>query len=240
MKIKNILAGGCSFTQNGVGGIPPTVEALGGNSFREDIEFTAAEPMSWASFLAKKIDPDSFTNVAVSGHGNVATNKVVCDMLKKFAYRPDNTLIVFNVSSVDRLDVVCEYDKGEFSKPPWGNDIIDYSFLKPRGSEWKQQLLDTTIEVIEQQSVDSLYQLFDYLTKFEYPFVFTLMKDYTDLSVIQQYRDHLVPMPGNGMYEFCKGINGLSNDKFHPSTNGHQAVAELAYNFIHKKYNIGE
>jgi hypothetical protein len=238
MRIKNILASGCSFTHDAIGGLPPT-ESIGGNSFREDPDYQCSVPKSWASFLAKKINPDSFVNVASPGHGNHLVSKTIVDCLEKFNYRSDNTLVIFNVSDMARLDIETAYNTDN-DNIHWTQAILDYSFLKPESLQWRQHLLDTEVEQIEQQSVRSLKRLFEYLKDNEYPFVFVCMKDYTDMPLIQQYQDHLVPLPGNGMYEFCNSINRISKDDFHPDPLGHQAVAELAYNFIHKKYKPGE
>ena len=53
MKLKNIVVSGCSFSADALGGLPPTKDYSGGNSFREDPDYTTSVPTTWASFLAK-------------------------------------------------------------------------------------------------------------------------------------------------------------------------------------------
>ena len=67
-------------------------------------------------------------------------------------------------------------------------------------------------------------------------FLFTMMQDYSDNLIIQQYKDNLVTLtPGIGMHEFCKETNLLIEDNFHPTTQGHKQIAEQVLDFIIKK-----
>ena len=80
----NILASGCSFTADGLGGRPPEPADPGGNSFRQDPDYEMQTPVSWASHLANIIDPDSFCNLAGHSHGNFFISKTIIDCLEKF------------------------------------------------------------------------------------------------------------------------------------------------------------
>jgi len=238
LKFKNILAGGCSFSKDGIGGAPPTLASAGANSFRYDIDYGKAEPLSWTSFLAHSMDPDSFTNVAASSLGPLATSKTICDMLDRFNYQPTDTLVIFNISYLWRLDIQCNFADGTFFVP-WTNDILDYSFLQRFSTEWKKHFVETTLEKIQEQSLHSLSRLFKYLKSNKYPFVFTLLDNITDISLIQEYKSHLVPLKQHGIHEYCRGINAISEDNFHPTTQGYHAVGKVAYNFIQQKYKLG-
>lgn len=239
MKVKNILASGCSFTADGLGGLPPVKDQPGGNSFREDPDYIASKPNTWASFLAKKINPDSFVNVAAPGHGNYLVSKTIIDMLQTFNYDPNNTLVIFNISDMSRMDVVCGYNiENDFI--PWTQDILDYSFLKPRSLRWKQNLynLDSDIKELVKYNTEQLNDLFEYVDKNKYPFVFATLADYTDLSLIHKYKEHYIQLPGNGMFEFASSLDEISEDKFHPTVEGQYQISNVAYDFICKKYNI--
>jgi len=239
MKVKNILASGCSFTQDGLGGLPPTKDYSGGNSFREDPDYITSEPKSWASFLSKKINPDSFVNLAAPGHGNYLVSKTICDVLQKFNYSPENTLVIFNISQMARMDVLCDYNT-ENDYIPWTQDILNYSFLKPRSPKWRKVMYnyeDDITGLITYNTV-RLNELFEYLNTNKYPFMFTTLADYTDLPVIQKYKGHYVQLTGNGMFEFASSINEISEDKFHPTVEGQYQISNVAYDFICKKYNI--
>lgn len=240
MKVKNILASGCSFTQDGMGGLPPTLTNQGGNSYREDVDYPAATPLSWASFLAKKINPDSFVNLATPGHGNYLVSKTIYDMLQVYDYNPENTLVIFNISEMARMDVVCEYTENDFVN--WTQDILNYSFLKPRSSKWSKVMYDYEDDITEliTHNTTALSELLEYLNTNKYPFVFTTLADYTELPVIQKYKEHYVQLPGNGMQEYAHSLGLLAEDGCHPNLEAQYIISKVAYDFICKKYNIEE
>ena len=239
MKVKNILASGCSFTQDGIGGLPPTLTHQGGNSYREDVDYPAATPLSWASFLAARINPDSFANLATAGHGNYLVSKTIYDMLQAYNYNPENTLVIFNISEMARMDVVCEYNT-ENDFVTWPQDILNYSFLKPRSSKWSKIMYDYEDDITEliTHNTTALSELFEYLNTNKYPFVFTTLADYTDMPVIQKYKEHYVQLPGNGMREYAVSMGLLDDYGFHPNLDAHDLISNIAYGFICKKYNI--
>jgi len=240
MKVKNILASGCSFTQDGLGGLPPTLTQLGWNSYREgDVDYPAKTPQSWASFLAKKIDPDSFVNLATAGHGNYLVSKTIYDMLQTYNYNPKNTLVIFNISHMARMDVVCEYNT-ENDLIPWPQDILNYSFLKPNSDKWSNVMKNqqSDIEELIIYNTERLRELFEYLDKNKYPFVFTTLADYTDLPIVQEYKEHYIQLPGNGMFEYAGILGLLSEDEFHPNLEAHFLISRVIYDFICEKYNV--
>lgn len=233
-KYKNILAGGCSFTQDGIGGAPPTDVWAGGNSFRHDVDYKVALPQSWASMVAQQLDPESFTNVAVASQGIVATCTTICDMLEKFNYTPQDTLVIFNVTRLARVDIQCAFNTDNHYIP-WTQDILDYSYYRFKSTAWKEHLVNTPIDDIEKQSEEHLEKLLNYLHDNHYPFVFTLLDDISHLPVIQKYKAHLVPLPHVGMLEFCRSIDEEDGTR-HPTRNGHIEVAKFATKFIQEKY----
>ena len=239
MKIKKILASGCSFTSGGIGGIPPTRYHQGGNSYREDPDYKKSKPTTWASFLAEKINPDSFVNLASPGHGNYLVSKTICDTLQKFDYDPIDTLVIFNISEMARMDVLCEYNT-ENNRITWSQDILNYSFLKPHSNKWSKVMKNQEGDIKEliTYNTERLRELFEYLTTTKYPLVFTTLGDYTNLPVIQMNKKHCVQLPGNGMFEYAEKLDLLDKDGFHPNLEAHCRISKLAYDFICKKYNI--
>ena len=239
MKLKNIVVSGCSYSADAIGGLPPTKDYSGGNSFREDPDYTTSVPTTWASFLAKKINPDSFVNLATSAHGNYLISKTLIDMLEKFNYSPKNTLVVFNISQMARMDVVCKYNT-ENNFILWTQDILNYSFLKPRSPKWRKVMYDyeDNITGLITYNTVRLNELFEYLNTNKYPFVFTTLADYTDMPVIQKNKEHYVQLPGNGMFEYTESMGLLDDDGSHPNIEAHELIGKIAYDFICKKYNI--
>ena len=233
----NILASGCSFTADGLGGRPPEPADPGGNSFRQDPDYEMQTPVSWASHLANIIDPDSFCNLAGHSHGNFFISKTIIDCLEKFNYLPGNTLVLFNISEMNRFDVVCDFshkDKCEYI--PWTENVLDYAFLKKGSAEWKQEFFKTTNPSIEAFNIAQLKVLFEYLVDNNFKFAFTLMQDYLNYPIINEYQNFCVPLPYKGMYEFCKSIGEtVSVTDMHPTTAGHLEIANLTKDFLEDK-----
>lgn len=236
MKITNLIASGCSFTHDGIGGVPPTSKSIGGSSFRDYDEVKGAECKSWASFLSKFLEVDSFVNFASSGHGLVLTCNTIIDALNKYNYNQNNTLVIFNITSFDRLDVKINWNSNDISDYiPWNSDLLDYTFAKIRGPIWKQEFNQQDIKTLAKTSETALQTLFDYLEQNKFKFVFTMMENYLGNQLIQKHKHHLVSLdPGKGMYEFCKAKQLLAEDNFHPSIEGHKQIANQVYNFIKK------
>ena len=227
MEIQNLLVSGCSFTQDGIGGHPPTAHNTGGNSFIPDISYVANTPRSWASFIAKELAVKSFVNFAASGHGLCLINKTIQDAIKKFHYTPENTLVAFNITSLDRLDIVCDWNNADrCNYIPWSKDHFDYTYAKPQCDLWKQKFLNIDINDVEQASLDALDDLFTFLENRHFSYVFTMMDDYTHLPQIKSRLSQAVLLsPGIGMAEFAQKEGLLDNDNRHPSVPGHQQIS---------------
>ncbi len=130
LNYKNLISGGCSFTANGIGGCPPTQDSAGGCSFIDDPNFKVLNPRSWSGFLSTLLNVKSFVNVASSSHGIVLTVNSIIELLNRFNYSPENTLIVFNITEPGRLDVPCDFDHPDKCKwIPWSQDLIPYSYI---------------------------------------------------------------------------------------------------------------
>ncbi|MBL96339.1 MAG: hypothetical protein CMF52_00820 [Legionellales bacterium] len=237
MKIKNLLASGCSFTHDGIGGVPPTNDSAGGSSFKQYDDIQPASCASWASFLSTFLEVESFINFAAPSHGNVLICETIISALEKYNYKQDDTLIIFNISSMDRFDLKIDWENSENNTNIyWTSELLDYTFAKTRGPLWKKKFASMELEEITSLNISALEKLLKYLKDKNYMFLFTVMQDYSDNLIIQQYKDNLVTLnPGIGMHEFCKEKNLLIDDNFHPSTQGHKQIAEQVLDFITKK-----
>lgn len=238
---KNIVASGCSFTSDGIGGHPPTsTNPNGGCSFALDADYKSAEPTTWAGVVAQKLSVKSFVNVAAASHGNFLIANNILSLINRFDYRPTDTLILFNLSDPARLDVICQWDdktKSEYCD--WPKDVLPFAYLNRNSELVKRTLLGMGIDQVENFSSNAILGMMSFLKQENFCFYFTMMRDYrTNMylgPVIEKFKDHLVELdPGVGMYEYASASNALRPDRAHPTTAGHTLIAEQLLNILNK------
>ena len=241
---KNLIASGCSFTSNGMGGVPPTSTSEGGCSYIDGgKDYSVATPGSWAGFLAQKLNVTSMINTASSAHGNILIANTLLEILNKFNYDPRHTLIIFNLSDPARLDLPCDFNSpdADHTNILWTKDIIDHSYLKISDSNTnninKVKML-LGINQVEQFTSNAVELLFILLKHRKIDFYFMMMSNYTNHHylgpVIEKYRDRLINLdPGVSMYDFCQLTNNyISESDQHPNINGHKFIADAVYSHI--------
>lgn len=233
--IQHLVAAGCSFSSDGVGGCPPTIDnPFGGCSFIHDADYPCAEPKSWVGFLAQALNVTSLVNVAAASHGNILVANNIMSLLQRFSYNVANTLIVFNISDPGRLDIPCDYNDREKSKYcNWGEEVLPFSYLNSNHKHVAQTKKYMGLEQVEQFTTNSLLGLISFLKTQGYQFRFMTMGDYsqhTNLkNVLTQYQEYMVPLtPGGNMKEFVYQLGLTLDDKFHPDLNGHKILANKA------------
>jgi hypothetical protein len=63
--VDHIIAGGCSFSAHGLGGIPPNPnQPTGGCSYIDQGNGTGMEPNTWVGYLAQRFQVQSLANTA--------------------------------------------------------------------------------------------------------------------------------------------------------------------------------
>jgi hypothetical protein len=235
MQFQNLLASGCSYTADGIGGVPPTLDSPGSSRFKDDIDYPAAPCRVWVSFLSQWLEVTSFANFASASHGMVLTKRTIVDALKKYNYTPDNTLVAFNITSFDRLDVFCDW-QSEYKSPrvPWDQTYFDYTVVKNHSLPWKEEFKKLSLDEINQRSLDALSELFEYLETNKYQYFFTMLHDYTSLPIVQEHSDHMITLGlHNGMYEYAKaGVNLMESDNFHITPEAQEQIAKYALHVI--------
>jgi hypothetical protein len=241
--IKHLITAGCSFTGNGLGGHPPTQTEPGGCSFIDYEDNPATIPGSWAGFLAQELAVTSLVNIACISHGNLITSTVILELLKKYAYNKDNTLIVFDVAYFNRFDIPCDFDHPDASKfIPWDKSIIPYSYLSRQSSQYSKIEKTVGLDNVPSLSSNALEYLCSYLdyNNFEYAFLpvenFKIYSEFN--SLIKNRRHRFIDLnPGTGMREFSQLTNNLHNNKYHPSVTGHKLIAQNIISHL-KEFNI--
>ena len=234
MKFKNIIAAGCSFTADGIGGVPPSDNNQGGNSFIDYAEHTASEPMSWASFVAADLQPVSFVNVSGHGHGNIMSTIAVHDVFTRYKYQPDNTLVMFNITGLERMDYVCGWNNPHRSGlVSWTSALLPYTFIGSIKPIMREMQRNQGLDTIPYQTTKALEMFMFWLDHMNIPYVFTMMMDYLAdpilKTVIEPRRSRLVTFDGhNSMFDYVSAKNMLAIDQQHPSRQGHRMIADFA------------
>jgi hypothetical protein len=237
---QNLIIGGCSFSSNGVGGMPPTHSNDGGCSYIDQGDGTDLPASSWAGFVAKELQVTSFVNIATEGHGNILTSTAILELLKRFNYSKDNTLILFNITDSGRYDVPCNFNHPNVSKwTSWKQDIIPYSFIARDSKIFREIEKNIGIEQIVITSANAIELLMSYLECNNINFGFLTMKNYLTSPelgpVINKRKNKFIELPnGVGMNEFCQHNSLLSDDKFHPSLEGYKVISSYVLDYVNK------
>ena len=230
--IKNLIISGDSFSYDGIGGCPPTSTTMGGCSYIADPSYQASEPNAWVGFLAKKLSVQSLVNTATAAHGNILISYTIFELLKKFNYHRDDTLIIFNLTEPSRLDIPCEFaDKNAHSWILWDKDILSHSY---------QKTVINTTDAIEKYTSESIRFLMEYLKLSDFKFYFLMMNDYRNHlylgPIINDFKEHLIELdPGPSMLEFAISTkNTVSDQDLHPNKIAHEMIANIVYDKIFK------
>ena len=237
MIVKNLIVSGDSFSYGGIGGCPPTLLSVGGCSYIPDVDCGCTEPNIWPGFLARQLSVQSLVNTATSAHGNILISYTIFEILKKYTYNIEDTLIIFNLTDPNRLDTPCDFNNENADNLIlWDEKLISHSYLtKP----------STPIisDAVEKYTSESVRFLMEYLKLKGFKFYFLLMSDYTEHKylgpIIKQFRDHIITLnPGPSMIEFAVHTkNTVSKKDLHPNINGHRLIADQVYEYINNKYD---
>jgi hypothetical protein len=239
MTIKHILSGGCSQTQDGIGGVPPTHFSNGGCSFKWDNELKCSDPKSWVSFVAQDLNVDSLINTASSSHGNQLISNSIIEMLTRYQYNPGETLILFNITWPTRLDIPCDFDHPDRSKfVPWTQDLIPYTYLDNKSKPVQHCYKHMGADQVEQMNCISLINLFNFLENNNFlNYKFILAKDFSEhknlSAIIKSRQQNFIPLDtiNQGIVEFVTA-NNLNRDIIHPSVEGHKIISNIVIDFL--------
>ena len=241
MIFKNLVVSGNSFTQDGIGGCPPTENSVGGCSFIDQGQGAVSQPASWASIVAQLLNVQSFVNLAASSHSNTLVANTLRYVLQNFNYSPENTLVLFNCSIATRLDIPCEFDHPDASNfIPWDKTLFPHSYLDRDCKIYKTFEKNIGIDTIKSIGYTQIDFLFNWLeaNKYQYYFLLTDTEDLKDpefLKIVESRRDRLIEInPGIGMWEYgqISGNNTVNN--YHPDAVGRQDIALQVVKYVAK------
>jgi len=237
--MQKIICGGCSFSHDGIGGVPPGLDHNGGNSFLHDPNFLVANPRSWTSYVAAELAADSFVNVAASGHGNILTAITIRYLLDTFPYSPSDTLVLFNVTDPARFDQICDHESHFKSAAiPWKQSDIPFAFVDRRTDFLRTIEKQTGQQCVERMTSMWLRCLCDYLKNSGFRFAFMTMSDYQDIATYKwlydEFLNQLIVLDDeSNMIDFCvnRGMT-ISDQDLHPNLFGHQTIAKKVLGFL--------
>ena len=241
MIINNIIAGGCSFTQDGISGVPPDHNQIGGNSFLAypDDNIVAKVPKTWAGIISQRLAVKNMVNLAAGGHGNLLTANSLFSVLTKFNYPKDQTLILFNITEPTRLDMPCEFShQDRCADIHWGPEILPLTYLSHSCSSIKKLKHQLGSDAISYLTSNSLQFFLSFLKSKQYKFLFLTMCDYTSDRylgpILNQYQKNYVTLDQfNNMMDFCVHNQVTVSDKdYHPNITGHEMIADKVLNFL--------
>lgn len=236
--IKHLVAGGCSFTADGIGGVPPSpFNPDGACTFIEDESYVTAQPQTWVSFLSQQLPVKSLVNLAADGHGNVLTANNIISLLTRFKYDPTNTLVMFNITDASRLDLMCDWLNPDASLwCTWPENILNFKYLDPSSTLVQSVKKHMGLEQVETCSANALWGLVGFLKANGFDFRFMTMRDYTACypaghpitQLLEQYQAHWIQLgQGRGMLEYVQQLNlTVSSRNFHPTVEGHRKIAQ--------------
>jgi hypothetical protein len=228
--MKQLLVTGCSFSA----GSTNTQEALNA-------------PSTWGHFLLKSLGLPVFVNLSISGGGNYAAGKNLIYWIENDQHiTPENTLIVFNLTGLDRIDTMCPPDHPNANKFfSWSHVfkfgwITQGSFLSTqepfkgllqKNMGYNQVQISSslaiidTITYIESKNLDYRFMVMDQQILDESPVWLT--------KFISDRSTKWIKFDGcQTMHEYCKKNNMLAHDQFHPSLDGHKEIASYIYQAI--------
>ena len=203
-------------------------------------------PQTWAHFLLSSIKPTIFCNLAIPGGGNISIAKTLIYTLEtKLEYTPNDTLVIFNIAPLDRVDIMCDIDHPNANKYfSWAQDlgfgwITSGSFISRippfKGIIEKNMGFDAVVNY----NALELVGLITYLEGNGYNFYFML----DNISILADAPNYLVNFLNSkirhwiqfdehlSLREYCQDKQ-LMADSEHPNLQGHQALAQQVQQHI--------
>ena len=235
-KFEKLVISGCSFSAG-----------------TSDMHLAAGRPTTWSHFLLPKISPKIFVNLAMPGGGNIAAAYNIVYLLetKKF-FTSNETLVLFNITGLDRFDTICYKDNAYANSSFSWNQDFGFGWITEGGfahGRWSTQMpfkgmLHKNIGMDQLITFNSLsiINTITYLEANNFQYAFMLMDQHVETDTpdflkrfLNNRSAHYITFDGiSNMHEYCKQNTWLKKDQFHPSHEGHSAIADFVYQHIDK------
>lgn len=243
MNFKNLIVSGNSFTQDGIGGYPPTLNGDGGCSFCDDDDYKSSVPKSWASSVANKLQITSFVNTASASHGNFLIADTILHLLTTYRYTPKDTLVIFNISMPTRLDIPCEFTNPDVSEfVPWNESLVPFSYLNRTSRVHRTIEKNIGLDLVPIMSWQKINFLCNWLENQKYSYLFLTTENYNSENQFQQIvnprKNLFIELdPGVGLAEWASLTNNNTENNYHPDKKGRELISDLVIEKIKTIYN---
>jgi hypothetical protein len=232
--IENFIVSGCSFS-------------AGSSSINQAEE----NPKVWPDFLLPVLKPKFFINLSIPGSGNLSiANNLILTLETKKNLSPSNSLVVINITGLERIDVMCSVNHPDANKYFYWSKDLGYNWIThgawvglEKSSPFYGSLQkNMELEQARTMSCLSIVHCFSYLELHNFKYFFMLMDDYiindspawfTDY--LDQRKDKFIKFGQyQSMHSYAKSCEELHTDQFHPSVGGHELIAKHINSFIQK------
>ena len=210
-----------------------------------------SQPSTWSHFLLSKTNSKIFVNLAIPGGGNIAAGYNIVYLLetKKF-FTSNDTLVLFNITGLDRFDTMCYKDNAHANTSFSWNEDFKFGWLTEGGFGHAgprppfKGLLQKNMGLDQMITFNSLsiINTITYLEANNFQYAFMLMDRHIEPAApdfLKRFLDnrsaYYITFDGvSNMYEYCKQNTWLKGDQFHPNHEGYSAIADVVSRHIDK------
>jgi hypothetical protein len=218
---EHLITAGCSFTESW------------DNFLESDLK-----PKAWPDFLARNINAERLVNLGCHGAGNHLISHSLITYLETHAWDAAKTRVVFNISGMHRIDLLCEPEHPKAIKDWVWSQRLRLGWYTSQGDLPQGELLKEIsraqgFRMVSQDNAVKVLALLTYLQSKNIPFWFMIMDNNVIWDMPKWLRSQIEAHPryiqfGDrpSMHSYCKHNNWLSQDDFHPAVIGHNRIAE--------------
>jgi hypothetical protein len=233
---QNFVTTGCSFTAGVISKPNDTLDAWQQKS------------SVWPHYCFLEMDPpnNTFTNLAMPGSSNIsAFSNLIYFLETNKEYTPENTLVGFNLTSLSRIDEICDVNDPRANK--------DLCCIEPEGLlhpsqsmgfSWITRVNDYALTEYTHPEILNMLAVVNGITyleanNFDYFFMLMIDEIFTESPTwfqefLTKYSSRWVKFDNAlSMFSFVDQRSlTISEDDQHPSRDGHKLIAETVLNFI--------
>ena len=206
-----------------------------------DIQSAVEGPTVWPHFFVSKIKTDELINLSIPGSGNISIGNNLIFYIENRWVDVKDHLIVFNLTELDRFDVMCEplhTDASQYfswAAPLGHNWIIDGGFHNPSKTFGNSLQKNMGYHSVVRMNSLAIVSTLNYLRSKKLKYRFFMLRDYFNhpdtpeflKKSLYDHNENLIELSGHrGVFDFCKNHNMLDEDQFHPNREAHQLLAE--------------